>query len=238
MGSTVNLGANTLTTGGDNTSTDFSGVISGIGGGFTKAGTGRLNLTGTSTYTGATIVDGGTLAVNGDISSSSSVTVNAGGTLGGNGVVGNTAINGGTLAPGNSIGLLTVNGNLSFTAASSYMVEVSPSNADRVNVTGTATLNGATVQTSYAPGSYLAKQYTILTAGNPLTDTFNGPVSNNLPSSIQQSLSYDQNNVYLNTQIAFAVQPCGLNWQPAARRQRTDELLQYNGRHSAESLPR
>ncbi len=33
-------------------------------------------------------------------------------------------INGGTLAPGNSIGTLTVQGNLVFTAAASYLVEV------------------------------------------------------------------------------------------------------------------
>src|SRR5258708_16986404 len=57
---------------------------------------------------------------------------------------GNTTINGGTLSPGNSIGTLTVQGSLVFTAASSYMVEVSPANADRTNVTGTATLGGAT----------------------------------------------------------------------------------------------
>ena len=78
--------------------------------------------------------------MNGSIASSSLTTVNAGGTLGGNGTVGNTTINGGTLAPGNSIGLLTVQGNLVLTAASTYMVEVSPANADRTNVTGTATL--------------------------------------------------------------------------------------------------
>src|SRR5258705_217918 len=126
-----------------------------------KAGT--TILTTTNTYTGATIIDGGTLSVNGSIAHSA-VTVNAGGVLGGNGTVGNTTINGGALAPGNSIGLLTVNGNLSFTAASSYMVEISPTNADRVNVTGTATLSGATVNLSFvsAAGSSVAKQYTIV----------------------------------------------------------------------------
>ena len=75
----------------------------------------------------------------------------AGGTLGGNGTVGNTTINaGGTLAPGNSIGTLTVQGSLVFTAAASYMVEVSPASADRTNVTGTATLGGATVNANFA----------------------------------------------------------------------------------------
>ena len=71
--------------------------------------------------------------------------MNAGGTLGGTGTVGNTTINGGTLAPGNSIGTLTVEGNLVFAAAATYLVEVSPTTADRTNVTGTATLAG-TVQ--------------------------------------------------------------------------------------------
>ena len=104
------------------------------------------NTSGTTTNAGAlnggAVVNGGLLTVNG---TAAAVTVNAGGTLGGNGIVGNTTINGGALSPGNSIGLLTVQGNLVFTAAASYMVEVSPSNADRTNVTGTATLGGATV---------------------------------------------------------------------------------------------
>ena len=125
---------------------------SGAGTGTVRVEAGTTILTATSTYTGPTVINGGTLSVNGSIACSA-VTVNAGGTLGGNGTVGNTTINGGALAPGNSIGLLTVNGSLSFTAASSYMVEVSPTNADRVNVTGTATLGGATVNASFAAGS-------------------------------------------------------------------------------------
>ena len=121
-------------------------------------------MTGTTTQVTPWTVNGGTLSVNGSIASSSLTTVNAGGTLGGNGTVGNTTINGGTLAPGNSIGLLTVQGNLVFTAAASYMVEVSPANADRTNVTGTATLGGATVKRTSPPGAYVAKQYTIVNA--------------------------------------------------------------------------
>jgi autotransporter-associated beta strand protein len=107
-------------------------------------------------------IDGGTLRVDGSIATSSLTTVNAGATLGGNGIVADTVINGGTLSPGNSIGTLTVQGSLVFTAASTYLVEVSATNADRVNVTGTATLGGATVNASFAAGTYVAKQYTIL----------------------------------------------------------------------------
>ena len=163
------------------------------------------------------------------------MTVNAGGTLGGNGTVGNTAINGGTLAPGNSIGLLTVNGNLSFTAASSYMVEISPTNADRVNVTGTATLGGATVNASFAAGTYVAKQYTILNAtGGIGGSTFGSVVNTNLPSGFKSSLSYDANNAYLNLALNFIAPPGGaLNVNQSARRQRAGQFLQPHRRHSA-----
>ena len=123
-------------------------------------------------------MQGGTLSVNGTISGG--VTVNAGGTLGGNGIVGNTTINGGTLAPGNSIGVLTVQGSLVFTAAASYMVEVSPATADRTNVTGIATLGGATVNASFGPGNYVARQYTILNATGGVSGTFNPLVEHHL----------------------------------------------------------
>ncbi|MCJ9706431.1 autotransporter-associated beta strand repeat-containing protein, partial [Bradyrhizobium sp. SHOUNA76] len=73
------LGANTLTTGSLNSSTQVDGVISGTGGGLTKVGTGTLTLTGTNTYTGATTISAGTLALSGfgSIANSSVVTVNA-----------------------------------------------------------------------------------------------------------------------------------------------------------------
>jgi autotransporter-associated beta strand protein len=192
---------------------DFSGTYAGaIGGSGTlaKSGAGTLTLTGANTYTGATNVNAGTLSVNGSIASSSLTTVNAGATLGGNGVVGNITINGGTLAPGNSIGLLTVQGSLVFTTAASYMIEVSPANADRTNVTGTATLGGATVNASFAAGTYVNKQYTIVNATGGVLGTFNGPVNSNLPGGFKSSLSYDANNAYLNLEIALA-QYSGLN---------------------------
>jgi uncharacterized protein with beta-barrel porin domain len=176
---------------------------------FNKIDSSVWTLTGTSSFAGPVNVNGGTLSVSGDLSSASSLTVNAGGTLGGNGTVGSTTINGGTLAPGNSIGLLTVSGSLTLTAASSYLVEVSPANADRVNVTGLAILGGATVNASFASGSYVAKQYTILNAGS-INGNFAGPVNTNLPSGFTSSLSYDTNNVYLNLTLGFTT-PDGLN---------------------------
>ncbi|WP_163434508.1 hypothetical protein, partial [Escherichia coli] len=82
------------------------------------------------TYTGPTTVSGGTLSVNGSIASSSLLSVN-GGTIGGTGTLPTTQITGGTLAPGNSIGTITVQGNLALSTASTYLVEVALANADR-----------------------------------------------------------------------------------------------------------
>jgi autotransporter-associated beta strand protein len=199
----VLLGAKNLAVGGNDLSTNFAGVIGGTGGSVTKTGAGTLTLAGVNTYTGPTVADGGILSVNGSIAASSLTTVNAGGTLGGNGIVGNTMINGGALAPGHSIGLLTVQGSLAFTMASSYLVEVSPATADRVNVTGTAALGGATVNVTFAAGTYLAKRYAILNAAGGISGTFGTEVESNAPGNFQSALSYDANNAYLNLTAAL-----------------------------------
>ncbi|MGX1322485.1 T5SS/PEP-CTERM-associated repeat protein [Bradyrhizobium sp. USDA 377] len=184
----------------------FAPLISGLG--TVRIDSGTTNLSAANTYTGNTTVNGGTLRVNGSIASSPLTTVNAGGTLGGNGIVGNTTINGGTLSPGNSIGLLTVQGSLAFTAAASYLVEVSPSSADRVNVIGAATLGGATVN-AVILNANVAKQYLILNATGGVLGTFNPVVSTNLPN-FSGSLSYVGNDVYLNFALNFT-SATGLN---------------------------
>ena len=56
----ITLGTATLTAGGDNASTTFSGVLSGTGG-LTKFGTGTLTLSGGTAYSGATNINAGTL---------------------------------------------------------------------------------------------------------------------------------------------------------------------------------
>ena len=173
----------------------FDGAISGPGQ-VVQFGTGKTVLTAPSTYSGPTTILGGTLSVNGSIASSP-VFVNFGGTLGGNGTVGPTTIlAGGALSPGNSVGTLTVNGNLVFTAASLYMVEVEGNTADRTNASGTATLAG-TVAVSHLGGK-LARNYTILSAAGGRTGTFDSLVPMNLPAFITASLAYTATDVELN----------------------------------------
>ncbi|MDP3158811.1 MAG: autotransporter domain-containing protein, partial [Reyranella sp.] len=174
---------------------------------------GTTILTAANTYGGATTINGGTLTVNGSIVNSA-VTVNTGGTLGGTGTVGATQVNaGGTFAPGNGTAnsSLNVAGSLSFQAASIYLVQVNPATASFVNVAGTATLGGATVNATFAPGSYVSKQYTIAAASGAVSGTFDPTVVNtNLPSNFHTTLSYDPTRAYLNLALNFGI-PGGLN---------------------------
>ena len=143
-------------------------------------------------------VSAGTLNVNG--TTGFNMTVN-GGTLGGTGTVGNTQVNsGGTFAPGSGVpaSSMTVGGSLALVSGAFYMVQVNPTTSSFANVTGTATLGGATVNAVFAAGSYVAKQYTIMTAGS-ISGTFNPALANtNLPSGFNTTLSYDATHAFLN----------------------------------------
>ena len=108
-------GASTLTIGDNNTTSSFGGTITETTGtlAITKIGSGTLTLSGANTYTGATNVTGGTLIVNGTLDTGA-VTVGINGTLGGTGTLwGNTTISG-IHSPGNSPGIQTFIGDLSY----------------------------------------------------------------------------------------------------------------------------
>ncbi|PWJ84636.1 outer membrane autotransporter protein [Pseudaminobacter salicylatoxidans] len=163
--------------------TDTATLAANIGGigSFAKSGAGTLILNGNSAgFSGAATVHGGVLSVNGTLGGT--MTVLAGGALGGSGTVGAgagslvTVASGGRLAPGNSIGTLTVAGNLLLHPGSIYEVEIAGNGgSDRVAASGTATVTGSHVavialdpETSYRTG----QTYTILTAAGGVSGSF------------------------------------------------------------------
>lgn len=153
----------------------FGGTIAGSAA-LVKPWTGTLTLTGTSTLTGPTTVEDGKLVINGSLASSP-VTV-AGGSLGGTGTIGGLSVqSGGTAAPGNSIGTLSVNGNVSFASGSLYALEIDKAGrSDRIAATGAATLSGGTVQILPDQGTGYVENspYLILTARKGVTGKFAG----------------------------------------------------------------
>jgi len=172
------------------------------------AGTTILN-TDSSGFYGAVNVTGGRLAVNA-LLPGGLATVSGGGILGGTGVVGGIAAqSGGIVAPGNSIGTLNVAGNVAFGQGSVYQVELNATGqSDQILASGTAALNGGTVQALATPGAYgPSNQYTILTAAGGIGGSFaglDGPASTLF---LTYDLNYDPNHVYLDVDrsaVSFA----------------------------------
>lgn len=188
VGPSSNGNTNTITFDGSG-NTEVSGVIAnnGTGGSATsgnliKTGTGTLTLSNVCTYSGTTTVNNGKLFVNGSTASTSAVTV-SGGTLGGTGTV-NGAISiasGGKLAPGTSPGILN-SGNVSFASGSTFDVEIGGTTVgteyDQLNVTGTVSLGGSTLNlsviNSFTPVS--GQTFTIINndSTEAVTGTFSG----------------------------------------------------------------
>lgn len=219
IGATVDAGTpyqrvcNEVQCGFDVWSNDISGH-----GGLTKEGAGSLWLTGANTYSGPTLVNAGLLAINGSVTSD--VTVQQQGTLGGSGTLGSLKVaSGGTVAPGNSIGTLNVNGDVTFEEGSRYAVEVSPDGrSDRIASTRAVTINGGEVTVSLENSTNLlsqseaqslaGQQYNILTAQQGISGQFTSvlPTYSNY-AFLGNSLSYQANQLSLvvgRNDVAFA----------------------------------
>jgi fibronectin-binding autotransporter adhesin len=150
-----------------------------------KDGTGTWTLSGANSYTGATTVNSGTLRVNGSITSS--VTVfgpgpfgGVGGTLAGSGTTGAVTVNvGGTLSPGNSPGILNVQGNLSLAMGATYLVDLNGNAVgtgyDQTNVTGSLALGNATLSLALGFSPANGSQFVIINndGTDPASGTFN-----------------------------------------------------------------
>jgi autotransporter-associated beta strand protein len=187
---TVYLGADQLTVGSNNLSTNVSGVISDCGpsgtacespgasgGSLVKIGTGTLTLSGANTYSGGTVIDAGTLTFSGAGllgATTGTTTINAGGVLDLGGTTqtqatvnlsGGTVQNGALDAPIDSAGG-TINGiggtaSVTTTAGTTF---VEGSNA----YTGATAVNGGTLDVI---GSITNSSSVTVNSGGTLTGT-------------------------------------------------------------------
>ena len=193
-GGTVNLGAGSLNFAGAGSGA-FSGTVTGTGS-LTLGGDGTQVFSGTAGHTGGTTVTGGTLIVNGALGD---VTVAGGGTLGGTGTLG-TLIANGWVAPGNSIGTLS-SGPVTFNPGSVLAAEIAPDgSADLLDVTGTATINGGSVEVAPQAGSYAnGQQFLLVRATAGVTGTFDavGYAAGQELALLDPSLLYQGNDVLL-----------------------------------------
>jgi outer membrane autotransporter protein len=191
---TINATGSLTVQAGNLTVASGSSVVSGgtllAPGGFNKDGAGELDFTNNMVVTGAAAVNEGLFSMNGNLTfsgGSGNITVGGNGTLGGNGsIVGNVLFAGGNLAPGNSPGNLTIGGNLVLTGANSTIIEIaSPTNFDRITVTGQATLGGNMSVVQFG-GYQLAygQRYDILTAVGGITGEF---ANINMPVEFENS---------------------------------------------------
>ncbi|MFL6414423.1 MAG: autotransporter-associated beta strand repeat-containing protein, partial [Bryobacteraceae bacterium] len=212
----VLLDTHTLTIGGNNLDTTFSGVIQ-ESGAVSKVGTGTLTLTGANSYTGGTTVSAGTLIasnMSGSATGTGAVSVDAG-TLGGSGIIlGATAIGTGSgtgafLAPahgGNKQLTLMIQASLTFNSDSTYTYTFKAKRnksktdkviANRVTINSGATFNlSGTTQGQLTQGMVL----TVIknTAATPIAGTFSnlpdGAIVNVNGNNLQASYSGGDGN--------------------------------------------
>ncbi len=143
-----NVAAVTLTAGGDNTSTTFSGALEdGTGGGalsYTKVGSGTNALSGANLHTGLTSLNGGRLNVSGSLAGA--LTVATGTTLGGEGSAASA-----TLADGSTLAIDGSNGTTAFTTS------------------GNLDVGGGTVTVVIEASPTVAGTFTVINYGGTLT---------------------------------------------------------------------
>jgi autotransporter-associated beta strand protein len=212
--------------------TTISAVIGANVTGVTQnSATSTLILSGANTYSGNTTVNAGTLLVNtpGSLSPGSAVNVNTNATLGGTGIINGvvTIADGGTLAPGDSIGTLTLNGNVVLSAGSTNVFEVdgtTPANDQvvlgasvtyggmlQIEATGTFT-NGQTFTLFSGPGATTAGNFSsIITSGTNTFSFTNGVLTVVSPGPVTPPAATLTNSY--SAGVLTLAWPGGLGWR-------------------------
>ena len=190
---------------GDDTFNDYGGSVTGIvdaeGGSDTlnvdRGAATNYSLVGANWLNFETTnILSGSVTQSGDYSSATAFNIASGAGFTGTGTVTTTTFtNSGDLSVGtaSATGTLSIDGNFVNEAGSILAVKLGGSSSDLVDVTGTATLNGGTLESS-GIGSLTAATYTVLQATGGVSGTFDTYLDNLSPFA-RTSLSYDANDV-------------------------------------------
>lgn len=174
---------------------------------FIKDGSGALELTGNNSFSGTTTVMEGGLIING-YHGDSLINVQDNGSLSGTGTIGTLNVEkGAVIAPGNSIGTLSVKGDVIFDEGAFYLMQYSlDGGSDLIQSDGMAQINNADLVISLSEqgnllqynnvNSLLNQEMTILTALKGLSGEFNQLEPYSL--FLDSSLNYTENSVILN----------------------------------------
>jgi filamentous hemagglutinin family protein len=167
----VTLGSATLTAGGDNTSTNFSGVASGTGG-LTKTGTGTLTLSGANSFTGPMTISGGVLRASGGAAIADTSQVSLANTAGVSLDVANDETIGNLSGGGNTGGNVTLNGNaLTVNEVGSTTFRGVASGAGGITKLGAGTLTLSGSANTYTGTTTVTAGTLALGAANVLANT-------------------------------------------------------------------
>ncbi|AXV14635.1 autotransporter outer membrane beta-barrel domain-containing protein [Neorhizobium sp. SOG26] len=169
--------------------------LTNAGGSFANTGT----IAGAATVTGGTVVNDGTV--------SGTVAIYTGGILAGTGSIGGLTVGaGGVVSPGPGFATISVTGDVTFEADSTYRADIDPTGlSDRIDATGAVTINGGTLQIFAASGSYAPTTiYTLLT-GSSVSGEFD-TVTTDL-AFLSPTVTYGAGDVSLEIErntVAFA----------------------------------
>lgn len=159
---------------------------------------GTWNATGSGAgFTAASIANGAVLNLNGSIGGP--VSIAAGGVLSGDAATGALSV-GGTVSPGNSVGVVNVNGGLTFNSGSTYLVDVGSCPgvcADRIVASGPVLINGGSVQVLLPATSLTGRATLSIITGASVSGAFSGAAVSGGPFRAL-SLSYTPTEVLLN----------------------------------------
>ncbi len=151
--------------------------------------------------------DNATLAGSGTLTTTTRGTVSADGRAGGLYI-------GGMLAPGNSIGTLTINGDVTFTDSGRYQLEVDTDRSDHLVVNGSMTLDGQVVIVTDPTDKITTQSFTFATSAGALSGAYDGVLD--LSPFLSETLSYFGNAATVQFRRDFAAPATTANQRAVA----------------------